>query len=160
MGLRRLRAHLEPYIKQSVLDSRSAKRKMVVCGPHPRTLLNHPSKGLRTEGNGSSLTGTGWAGLPLQNSCPVSTEKRAVSNMSIWCLLADNGPWRPFAVFPLSLEKQEPSQVDSTGRAGRAGSLLPTGRTQSCCPPFLVTMECLCSPYPPPSSYVKTECPT
>ena len=50
---------------------------------------------------GAASQGAGWAGLPLQNSCPVSTEKTAVSNMSIWCLLADNGPWRPFAVFPL-----------------------------------------------------------
>lgn len=65
MGVRRLRAHLEPYIKQTVLDSRSAKRKMVVCGPNPRTLLNHPSKGLRTERNGSSLTGHRLGRPPL-----------------------------------------------------------------------------------------------
>ena len=119
---------------------------MLECEPNPHISLTPLSKGQRTEIQERPHRAQGGeASVPMQNSRRVVTEKRLLSNMSIWCLLgADHGPWRPFAVFPL-----EPREAGAFPSRLRVLGWVPH-RQVLVLPPTLPGDDNVCVPLPPP----------
>lgn len=158
MGLRRLRAHLEPDVKDTVLGSRSAKRKWVCVDQmhtHHRITCPKPEDTeLQAQPHGVQGAQASPGTVPAQ--CPLRGEWPATCLSGV--LAADNGPWWPFALFPLG-PREAGASLSQLHRQDWVCRKPVTHRGVSVLLPTLPgDMRCRC-PLPPPHSYIETQCP-